>query len=90
MHGPMGALHAYATRLTGKELNVLLRAHRRKTSRKGKATNSGEEVPPNSLTEAFAHPTRGEMWHKAALTEFEGLTTVQSGLPFPTFFLRGS
>jgi len=70
------ALHAYAARLTGKELNALLRARRRKASRKGKATNSGEEIPPSNLTEAFAHPTRGEMWRKAALTEFEGLTNM--------------
>ena len=42
----------------------------------GKAVGAGEEPPPRNLKEAFGHPQRGELWRKAALEEFEGLTDM--------------
>ena len=53
-----------------------MRAKRRKDSSLSKAVGSGEELPPRSLREAFAHPTRGDRWQKSALDEFQGLTDM--------------
>lgn len=55
-------LEANAARLTGKDVKALMKARRRKESRRSKAVGSGLEAPPKNLREAFDHPERGEEW----------------------------
>ena len=66
----------FTSKLSSKDLRAIQRARKRKLSSRGKAVGAGEEPPPKDLKDAFAHPTRGELWHKAALEEFEGLTDL--------------
>ena len=69
-------LQALSSNLTARDLKALQRARRRKMATAGKAVGAGEEPPPRNLKEAFGNPQRGELWRKAALEEFEGLTDM--------------
>ena len=69
-------LQALSSNLSARDLKALQRARRRKMATAGKAVGAGEEPPPRNLKDAFGHPQRGELWRKAALEEFEGLTDM--------------
>ena len=69
-------LQALSSNMSVRDLKALQRARRRKMATAGKAVGAGEEPPPRNLKDAFGHPQRGELWRKAALEEFEGLTDM--------------